>query len=132
MVCSIGCDIVQIPRIEALLEKNEQAFLARVFTKAEQHAAEKYSQNRQGFIAHFAKRFAAKEAFAKALGTGFGQTISMQDVAVENTVKGAPLFIFSSKAQAAIEASFGEGAMVKLSLSDDYPQALAFVIIEKA
>lgn len=129
MAHAVGCDIVQIPRIEKLLEKNADQFLARVFTESEQQLAQKFLNNSKLYASHLAKRFAAKEAFAKAMGTGFGATLAMNDFGVRNNLQGAPEFVFSSKAQNALEKIFGTEVSVKLSLSDDYPQAMALVFI---
>lgn len=126
---AIGCDIVQIPRIEQLLEKSREAFLKRVYMPQEQENAQKYIQNPQKYASHLAKRFAAKEAFSKAVGTGFGKSIAMNDIGVINNEAGAPELIFSEKAKKLLDEKFGDKVIVCLSLSDDYPQALAFVVI---
>ncbi len=126
---AIGCDIVQIPRIEQLIEKSNEAFLKRVYMPQEQENAQKYIQNPQKYASYLAKRFAAKEAFSKAVGTGFGKSIAMNDIGVINNKTGAPEFIFSGKAKQLLDEKFGNKVSVQLSLSDDYPQALAFVVI---
>ena len=126
---AIGCDIVQIPRIEQLIAKSSEAFLKRVYMPQEQENAQKYMQNPQKNASHLAKRFAAKEAFSKAVGTGFGKSIAMNDIGVINNEAGAPEFIFSEKAKMLLKEKFGDKVSVHLSLSDDYPQALAFVVI---
>lgn len=128
---AVGCDIVQIPRIARLIETKGDAFLTRVFTISERETATKFAKQSEKYAAHFAKRFAAKEAFAKALGSGFGQTIAMQDVGVANDAKGAPFFEFSDKAKQALTKQFGDKVSVSLSLSDDAPQAMAFVVIHE-
>jgi holo-[acyl-carrier protein] synthase len=129
---AIGCDIIQIPRIEALLESAGEKFIERVFTSSERQSAEKKKHNTRLYAAHFAKRFAAKEAFAKALGTGFGQSLAMHSLGIINNSSGAPEFELSTQAKKAVEAKFGHSYEIDVSLSDDYPQALAFVIIRQA
>lgn len=131
MIFGIGCDIIQIDRIEKLLASSGDAFLKRVFTEGEREHAEKYKRNKASVVSHFAKRFAAKEAFAKALGTGFGATISMQDVGVKNDEAGNPYLSLSEKAEKALERITGGETVAHLSLSDDHPVAMAVVIIEK-
>jgi holo-[acyl-carrier protein] synthase len=119
MIVGIGTDIVQIPRIQALLDKFGERFIARCFTQAERG---------DGSAAHLAKRFAAKEATLKALGTGFAQGISWQDIEVVKTPSGKPTLALHNAALAQLpqDAHY----QLHLSLSDDYPVAQAFVVIE--
>ena len=125
MIIGIGTDIVQIPRIQALLDKFGERFIARCFTDAERG---------DGSAAHFAKRFAAKEAVLKALGTGFAEGISWQDIEVVKLPKGQPSMVLRNAALQQLQAKLpaGAGYQVHVSLSDDAPIAQAFVVIESA
>ena len=115
MIKGIGVDIVQISRIEKILQRFANKFLRRVFTTEEITNSNKY-HNRANY---FAKRFAAKEAYVKAIGTGFSKHITMRDVAVHNDHLGKPFIIHNNI------------IYHNLSLSDDGDYAIAFVIVEK-
>jgi holo-[acyl-carrier protein] synthase len=136
MIIGLGSDIVNIERIGALLDKSGDKFKNRTFTTFEISSAEKYTKKQQ-INAHFAKRFAAKEAFAKAAGTGFGKHLNFKDIGVANDKKGKPLLMISKKTKAfltslAFHFSPHDISQVNchLSLSDDHPFAIAVVIIE--
>ena len=116
----IGCDIVQIPRIQRLYEKYGKRFENYCFTDMEQTEAQK----KKDIVEFYAKRYAAKEAFAKALRTGFGEKLNFQDISVVNDVNGAPSFIFSQR----IQKMLGKKT-AHLSISDDPPCAMAVVLI---
>lgn len=129
MILGLGTDIVNIERIEAALERHAERFSARSFTPAEIAQAEARPANR---TATLAKRWAAKEACAKALGTGFGRGFGMVDIEVVNDAAGAPSLVLHKGAAARLAAitPAGHGARVHLSLSDDLPWACATVVIE--
>ncbi|WP_395463433.1 holo-[acyl-carrier-protein] synthase [Wolbachia endosymbiont of Cantharis cryptica] len=121
MIRGIGTDIVYIPRISRILQKYGEKFLNKIYTEQEIEVSKKYnSQEMQ--VRYFAKRFAAKEAFVKALGSGFSQGIVMKDIEIYSDVKGKP--------HLAINRNFiSKDHMIHLSLSDDGDYATAFVII---
>lgn len=130
MIIGLGCDVVNVERVAAQLEKSGVRFKAKYFTENEIKAAAKYTDS-QKIINHFAKRFAAKEAFAKAVGTGFGKHLSFVDVGVENEESGKPALVLSAKASKLVEKIAGSGDFLcHLSLSDDAPYAVAVIIIE--
>lgn len=128
MILGIGSDLCSIERIEQSLERHGARFVARIFTEAEQALAESRPQGR---AATYAKRFAAKEALAKALGTGIAQGVFMCDIGVVNSATGAPTLALSGGARARLDAMTPRGhqADIHLSLSDDPPWAQAFVIL---
>ncbi|MDD9331304.1 MAG: holo-[acyl-carrier-protein] synthase [Wolbachia sp.] len=121
MIYGIGTDIVYIPRILKVLQKYGEKFLNRVYTKKEIEISKEYnSQEMQA--KHFAKRFAAKEAFVKALGTGFSQDIIMKDIEIYNDSQGKPCVDISKNL-------IHQNILTHLSLSDDKDYAIAFVVI---
>lgn len=128
MILGIGSDIVDIRRIERLLERYGPRFAARVFSPEEQALCEGRGAGR---AAAYAKRFAAKEACAKALGTGIRGAVGLTTIAVENDGNGAPALRLSGGAQARLAALTPSGmqAAVHLSLSDEPPLAQAFVVL---
>jgi holo-[acyl-carrier protein] synthase len=127
MIVGIGSDIVEIERIEKLTQRFGKKFLERVFTKQEQEKAFSYSNP----ASSLAKRFAAKEAFAKALGTGIGQSLSWQDIEVMNLVSGKPEIVLKEKAEKLLkEKAALKVPFIHLSLSDSRRYALAMVVIE--
>ena len=133
MIIGLGSDIVNIDRIARQLEKAGKKFKNKNFTKHEIDAANRYGiDNAKAIIAHFAKRFAAKEAFAKAAGTGIGKHLSFKDIGIENDQAGKPVIILSDKANKFVQELAGQGqkTICHVSMSDDYPYALAVVIIE--
>lgn len=128
MIIGIGTDIVNIERIAKIFENKEARFKNKVFTKQEIEAADKYkTASKEQIHAHFAKRFAAKEAFVKATGFGFGGKIGFKDVWVETTESGKPELRLSKKAM----GLFKKQVAFSVTLSDDYPYAVAFVIAEE-
>lgn len=124
MILGIGTDIVDIRRIEKLIQQHGARFLQRVFTPVEREKCE----GRKDSASAYAKRFAAKEAFVKALGTGLSDGISWQDMGVENDAAGKPVMWVSD----AMRKRVGQAARIDVSLSDDYPYAQAFVVISTA
>ena len=129
MIIGIGSDLCNISRIEKSLARFGERFTNRVFTDTERRKAERRTLTRAGT---YAKRFAAKEAFSKAVGTGFKQGVFMRDIGVVNQASGAPTLHLTGGAKARLDAMTPEGhfAHVHLTMTDDYPFAQAFVIIE--
>lgn len=131
MIIGIGTDIVDIRRIKEMLDTHGQRFLDRCFTQAEQDLAAQRAGAGGGDIARYAKAFAAKEALAKALGTGFTGGVSWQDMTVGRTKDGAPTITLSGTAQAKLSTMTGNKTPhIHLSISDEKDYAQAFVIIE--
>jgi holo-[acyl-carrier protein] synthase len=130
MIIGLGCDIINIERVARLIDKSGNNFLQRTFTVDEIASARKYS-NKQKYYAHFAKRFAAKEAFAKAIGTGFGRSLSFTDISIINNHYGKPVIIINERASTLAKSlANGKEILCHISLSDDHPFAQAVAIIE--
>ena len=127
MIIGIGNDIIDIRRIEASLERFGQRFVDRLFTEVEQ----KKSDRRANRAASYAKRFAAKEACSKALGTGFRDGIFWRDMGVVNLPSGKPTLKLTGGALERLKAITPAGMTVQidLTITDDFPQAQAIVII---
>ncbi|MCZ4280183.1 holo-ACP synthase [Kiloniella laminariae] len=128
MILGIGNDLVDIRRIEKSLAKYGARFIQRVFTAEEA----KVAQSRPNPAATFAKRFAVKEACAKALGTGLWRHgVQFTDIAVSNHAGGQPQLHLSGGAKARLTAMLPKGMTARLhvTISDDYPHAQAFVLI---
>jgi len=120
-----GVDIVDNKRIEKLLINNN--FLKRIFTKNEI----KISKNRKNKINYFAKRFAAKEAFVKALGTGFRNKINFSDIEIINDINGKPKMNISTRIKQFIQKKFKtKKTNIYVSLSDEKKYSIAYVILE--
>jgi holo-[acyl-carrier protein] synthase len=128
VIVGIGSDLCNIERIQASLDRFGDRFVRRVFTETERAKAEGRPFTRAGT---YAKRFAAKEAFSKAVGTGFRRGVFMRDIGVVNAQSGAPTLELTGGARARLDAITPEGhfAQVHLSMTDDHPFALAFVVI---
>ncbi|MDE2334681.1 MAG: holo-ACP synthase [Rhodospirillales bacterium] len=129
MIIGIGSDICDIRRIEAAMLRFGERFLLRVFTETERHRAERRNgQNRAGT---YAKRFAAKEACAKALGTGFRHGVFMADLGVVNRPGGQPGFMLTGGAatRLALLLPAGYTPRLDLTMTDEYPYAYAHVVI---
>lgn len=129
MIVGLGSDLCNIERIQASLDRFGARFEARVFTDAERAKADRRPFTRAGTLA---KRFAAKEAFSKAVGTGFKRGVFMRDIGVVNAPSGAPTLALAGGAKARLDAMIppGHRARIHLSLTDDHPWAQAFVVIE--
>ena len=127
MIIGLGNDIIDIRRVERTIKRYGERFLSRVFTEIERRK----SDNRAERAASYAKRFAAKEACAKALGTGFRQGVFWRDVGVVNLPSGRPTLQLTGGAARALEQLTPEGHEVRidLSITDDFPTAQAIVII---
>lgn len=129
MILGLGSDICDIRRIEAVIARHGDRFLERVFTPVERaKAARRAERIRAGT---FAKRFAAKEAAAKALGTGFSRGVFFADLGVVNLPSGQPTLRMTGGAAARLAAITPPGmtALVALTMTDEYPYAFAQVII---
>ena len=129
MIVGLGSDLCNIERIQASLDRFGDRFTNRVFTETERAKAERRPFPRAGT---YAKRFAAKEAFSKAVGTGFRRGVFMRDIGVVNLPSGAPTLALAGGAKARLDALIPEGhaAHVHLTMTDDHPWAQAFVVIE--
>ena len=129
MIIGMGSDLCNIERIQASLDRFGERFEQRVFTAVEQAKANRRPFTKAGTLA---KRFAAKEAFAKAVGTGFKQGVFLSDIGVVNAPGGAPTLALTGGAAERLAAITPAGckAVVHLTLTDDHPWAQAFVIIE--
>ena len=129
MIIGIGSDLCNIERIEKSLERFGERFLNRVFTEAERAKAASRPHTRGGTLA---KRFAAKEAFSKAVGTGFKRGVFMKDIGVVNLPSGAPTLQLTGGAKARLDALAPDGHAIDihLTMTDDHPWAQAFVILE--
>ena len=128
MIIGIGSDVIDIRRIERTLARFGDRFTNRVYTELERsRAARRPAQA----AATFAKRFAAKEACSKALGTGLKQGVFWRDMGVANMASGQPTMLLTGGAAARLAALTPSGcsAHIHVSLTDDYPLAVAFVII---
>ena len=128
MILGLGSDLCDIRRIEASLAKFGERFTHRVFSEVERARAERRAHAR---ASSYAKRFAAKEACAKALGTGFRDGVFLSDLRVVNLPSGQPTLELHGGALARLRAMLppGHAAHIALSLTDEYPYAFAQVII---
>ena len=128
MIVGFGSDLCNIERIQKSLDRFGDRFLDRVFTDIERAKAASRPHTRAGTLA---KRFAAKEAFSKAVGTGFKRGVYMKDIGVVNLASGQPTLRLSGGAKARLDALAPEGHAVDihLTMTDDHPWAQAFVIL---
>jgi holo-[acyl-carrier protein] synthase len=121
MIVGIGCDIIKIARIQSLIERVGDKFLSRIYTQSEIATGLKLPKEK-GY-AYFAKRFAAKEAVSKALGTGIGEAVSFLDIEIENAASGKPMVRL-------VPQQFAKFS-VHLTLADEDDSAIAYAIAEK-
>ena len=128
MIVGIGSDLCSIERSEKSLDRFGDRFLNRVFTDVERRKAASRPHTIAGTLA---KRFAAKEAFSKAVGTGFKRGVFMKDIGVVNAPSGAPTLHLTGGAKARLDALAPDGHAIDihLTMTDDYPWAQAFVIL---
>ena len=128
MIIGLGSDLCNIERIQASLDRFGARFENRVFTEIERTKADRRPFTKAGTLA---KRFAAKEAFSKAVGTGFKRGVFMKDIGVVNAPSGAPSIIATGGAKARLDALATEGHAIDihLTMTDDHPWAQAFVIL---
>ncbi len=120
MIYGIGTDIVNIARIEKLFNKDQSALTDKILSEKEQEVMQSIKDTTRR-ICYIAKRFAGKEAFSKALGSGIGKDIAFKDISILNDSSGKPFI--------QIDKALEEPIKIDISLSDEYPFALAFVII---
>lgn len=128
MILGIGSDLIDIRRIEKSLERHGERFVARIFTEVEKARAE----NRAGRVASYAKRFAAKEACSKALGSGISEGVFWRDMGVVNLPNGRPTMHLTGGAAERLERLTPpeHRSVIHLTITDEFPMAQAFVIIE--
>ncbi len=128
MILGIGADLADIRRVERTLERWGERFVARVFTDVEQAVSER----RRDRAASYARRWAAKEACAKALGTGLSMGVAWREMGVINLSSGQPTMALTGGAAARLAGMLPAGLAARLhvSLTDDFPYAQAFVVIE--
>jgi holo-[acyl-carrier protein] synthase len=128
MIIGLGSDLCNIERIQQSLDRFGDRFIDRCFTDLERAKAERRTITRAGT---YAKRFAAKEAFSKAVGTGFNQGVFMKDIGVVNLPSGAPTLALTGGAKARLDALTppGHAVDIHVTLTDDHPWAQAFVIL---
>jgi holo-[acyl-carrier protein] synthase len=127
MILGLGNDLIDIRRIEKTIERHGERFLSRIFTDIERAK----SDRRAARAASYAKRFAAKEACAKALGTGLNQGVFWRDMGVVNLLGGKPTLLLTGGALKRLEKITPPGtrAQIDLTITDDFPLAQAIVII---
>lgn len=127
MIIGLGTDLCDIRRIEKILDRFGERFVERVYTDTERLKSEKRPQPASAY----AQRYAAKEACAKALGTGFREGVFWRDLAVDNLPSGQPFMTLSGGALKKLDSLTppGMAARIDLSLTDEYPMAQAVVII---
>jgi holo-[acyl-carrier protein] synthase len=128
MIIGLGNDMVDIRRIEKTLERHGDRFVARIFTEIEQ----KKSDGRAQRAASYAKRFAAKEACSKALGTGLHRGVFWKDMGVVNEPSGRPTLQLTGGAKDQLDRITPKGhrTQIHLTITDDFPYAQAIVVIE--
>jgi holo-[acyl-carrier protein] synthase len=128
LIIGIGSDLCDIRRIEKTLEKSGERFTHRLFTEVERARAD----NRANRASTYAKRFAAKEACAKALGTGIRRGVFWRDMGVVNQRSGRPTMALTGGAAERLASLLptGHAAVIHLTITDEYPYAQAFVVIE--
>ena len=127
MIIGIGSDVVDIRRVEKVIERHGERFLARIFTEVERKRAERRAKS----VETYAKRFAAKEACAKALGTGLRAGVWWRDMGVVNLPSGRPTMKLTGGAAVRLAKMTPAGmeARIDLTITDEYPLAQAFVVI---
>ena len=127
MIIGLGNDLIDIRRVERTLKRFGNRFIKRIYTDVEREKAER----RFNRAATYAKRFAAKEACSKALGTGFRRGVFWRDMGVTNLASGKPTMVLSGGARKRLEEITPAGmvAQIDLTLTDDHPLAQAIVII---
>jgi len=131
MILGIGNDLIDIRRIERTLARYGERFIKRIYTETEQRKAERRMGAGKSYASTLAKRYAAKEAASKALGTGFRSGVYWRDLGVVNLPSGKPTVVMTGGAAERLKAITPAGmtAQVDLTLTDEYPIAEAMVII---
>ena len=127
-IFGIGTDIINIKRIEKSLRKKGSKFKNKIFTKKEML----YCESKKKPSSYYAKRFAAKEAFAKSLGTGFRDGLNFKDISIVNDKLGKPSFFINKKIKKLIKKRFKVNSFdFFLSISDEKKYSIAFVVFQK-
>ena len=128
MIVGVGSDIIDINRIDRAIERYGERFLERIFTDIERHKSDRRAER----AASYAKRFAAKEACSKALGTGLRGGVFWRDMGVINLASGKPTMALTGGAARRLDAIMPNGhrPSIHVTITDDFPLAQAFVIIE--
>jgi holo-[acyl-carrier protein] synthase len=131
MIIGLGSDLIDIRRVEKTLERHGDRFIQRLYTEIEQAKSDRRAGTVVGRAASYAKRFAAKEACAKALGTGLNHGVYWRDMGVVNLPGGKPTMKLTGGALARLEAITppGHRAEIALTITDDFPLAQAIVVI---
>ena len=131
MILGMGSDLIDIRRIEKTIERHGERFITRIFTDIERAKSDRRGAWPSGRAASYAKRFAAKEACAKALGTGLNQGVFWRDMGVVNLPGGKPTMRLTGGALKRLEKMVppGSRAQIDLTITDDFPLAQAIVII---
>ena len=131
MIIGIGSDLIDIRRIAKVIERHGERFLDRIFTEAERAKAGRRAKSEKMVVATYAKRFAAKEACSKALGTGIRRGVWWRDMGVVNLPGGRPTMELTGGARERLAVLTPEGheARIDLSITDDWPLAQAFIVI---
>jgi holo-[acyl-carrier protein] synthase len=129
MIIGLGSDLCNIERVQKALDRHGERFEQRCFTEIERAKAARRPFTKAGTLA---KRFAAKEAFSKAIGTGFSRSVFMKDIGVVNAPSGAPTLELTGGAAERVTqmTPAGHRVVIHLTLTDDHPWAQAFVILE--
>jgi len=122
-VLGIGIDLCDVKRVQNLLDKHSDSFIKTAFTQNEAS----YCSKKANPAIHYAARFAAKEAMAKALGTGFSNGITLKSLSVENDENGAPYAVLDSIAQKRVEELGGDKMLISLTHLSEYAQAFAIL-----
>ena len=127
MILGLGSDITDVRRIAKVMERHGERFLSRIFTDTERARAERRAKS----VATYAKRFAAKEACAKALGTGIRHGVWWRDMGVVNMPSGRPTMLLTGGARKRLDALTPKGhqAQIDITITDEGPMAVAFVVI---
>ena len=131
MIIGIGSDLIDIRRVAKVIERHGDRFLDRIFTDAERARAQRRAKSEKMVVATYAKRFAAKEACSKALGTGLSQGVFWRDMGGVNLPSGKPTMKLTGGALKKLNSMIpaGHKAQIDLSITDEYPLAQAIVII---
>src|SRR3981081_1547247 len=131
MIIGIGFDLIDIRRVAKVIERHGDRFLDRIFTEAERARAARRAKSEKMVVATYAKRFAAKEACSKALGTGIRHGVWWRDMGVVNMPSGRPTMALTGGARKRLDALTPKGyaAQIDLSITDEGPMSMAFVVI---
>jgi holo-[acyl-carrier protein] synthase len=131
MIIGLGSDLIDIRRVQKVLDRHGERFLSRIFTDIERARAERRSKRAEVMVATYAKRFAAKEACSKALGTGIMRGVWWRDMGVVNLPGGRPTMALTGGALKRLQTLTPEGfeARIDLTITDEWPMAQAMVII---